>query len=452
MALPTPVKTWEFLTNKPAGGIDENSSWRQTAVRLKNHLTNTVAHIYNRGEIELVSGTTFRINPGDGTFDPATIGNVVGRNMKLRGMTTANNDGDFTITAQSDQGGGVFALEYVNVPGAAETIIAAKASVNVIGNDFTIPLILQHSASAPDSSTPVAGDEIDRLEDDNLAMSVPNAFDVSYWVVRNTVTGTEFCVVSGNTSVAPSDGSRGTSLLTTAPNSLSAPAASQTVREAGVPVGPTVQHIINTKVASYRPVTQNDEFLMQDNVTWDARIHVAISDDGEQVRALIAREAIVEMFMFDAIVRNPKVAWAADPSTPVVAGMRWPGNGSFSRATYGEWNDATQARLSRLPSPSPGIPPLHVGGAFLSSEGYGSAALGQNLAMPNELTGEWPLLPVGIAASTVQFRGRMGLIPDMWWASVGNIPGQTFPNSNARNFLCIEDFIIVWNGDIPEMV
>ena len=89
---------------------------------------------------------------------------------------------------------------------------------------------------------------------------------------------------------------------------------------------------------------------------------------------------------------------------------------------------------------------------FLSAEGYGSAALGQNLVQPNELTGEWPFAPVGVAAGQVQFRGRMGIIPDMWWTSTALVGGQTFPNSTARNFLCIEDFIIVWNGDIPEMV
>lgn len=450
MPLPTPVKTWEYLTNQAVGGLDASTSFKNTAIRFKNLLTNTVAHIYNRGNIQLVSGTTFRINPADNTFSPTKIGNVVGRTLKLRGMTTANNNGNYTVTAQSDQGGGVYALEYVNASGAAEAIVG---SVNVIGNDFTIPLVLRHSASAAQASVPVADDGIDRLETLSSFTFGPTSFDNSYFVLRNTVTGTEFCWYCGNATDADSgsNATRGGTVIATAPGVLSAPAAIQSALN-NIPLGQVVEYINGTKNASYQDQPTVNTLSWPANVTWDGRLNVMMSDDGEQVRAWFTANSLVSFFMFDSVVRNPKAEWALDANTPVVAGMFTPQSTFVARADYANWNDVPSAVLSRIPSVGPGRPDLYAGPAYLSVEGYIAAALGQNLLVANELTGEWPLSPVGIVSSLPSYRGRMGLVPDMWWTSTALVSGQTFPNTAARNFIVVGNFVLPWNGDIPEMM
>lgn len=454
---PSASKTWEWVTNIPAGStVGEMVSWRSVAVTMLRVMTDTVigpnghhGHAYNRGNIQNVSGSTFRINLGDDTFDPAKIGNVVGKTIKLRGNTTANNDGDFSVTAQTDLGGGNWVLDYVNASGAAEAMIG---SVNIIAGNFTFPMILRHTASQPEASTPTAGDGIDRF-DQFSDWAFTNAFNNSYFVVRCPVTGSEFCVLTGNTAVS-NDGPRGTIVVATAPGVLTAPPAVNASRDVGVPQGQNVEDEIGFTIpASQRFHTNNDQFIFQDNATHDVRMNLMISDDGEQMRFVCFQNGVCNIFAFDAVVENPKPAWAADANTPVVAGMLFPTSSSQNpRSTFANWNDNAFAVCSRIPSPIAGRLPGYAKLAYLASEGYGSAAGGQNITVPNELTGEWPFLPIAIWPENSFFRGRMGTIPDMWWTSTGLQSGITFPNDDSRNLLSIDEMVVFWPGDPPEVM
>jgi len=441
MPLPTLLKTWEFITNVPAGGDTAITTYQSQALAIKNTLTNTVTHIFNRGNIQLVSGSTYRINPGDTTFDPADIGSVVGFIIKIRGMTSAANNGDYTVTGQVDVGGGVYVLEYTNGAAVAEAIVG---SVNAIGTDFTFPLELVHSANYPLSSSPSGvGDGVDRIE--TLGHWNHSSNLQSYFVLRNTVTGTEFLLQNGNSTTA--DDNRGVVRVAMAPNVFDAPAYN-----GSIPTGPSrkIQGGTAPGHVTFIDSFNNSWFIL--NLVADARFHCMISSDGEQLRAFWTYDGLDRMFMLDGFVRNANAAWALDPDTPTVATLSFPGNATGERATFAIMNDLERVALSRLPPPSPGILPKYNAVGHLTSEGYGSAALGENIIVPNELSGEWPLAPVGIAVNTPQYRGRMGMLPDIWWSSTALSAGHTFPNSTSRDFIQVGDLVLPWNGDVPEFM
>lgn len=69
--------------------------------------------------------------------------------------------------------------------------------------------------------------------------------------------------------------------------------------------------------------------------------------------------------------------------------------------------------------------------------GYGTQA--------NELSGEWPIAPIGIAGTTAGARGRHGSMVDLWWGSSGASSGDTYPTS-APQFAQFGNLILPWDG------
>lgn len=63
----------------------------------------------------------------------------------------------------------------------------------------------------------------------------------------------------------------------------------------------------------------------------------------------------------------------------------------------------------------------------------------------NELSGEWPIAPIGIVGLTPGARGRHGSLVDMWWGSSGASSGDTYPTS-APQFAQFGNLIIPWDG------
>jgi len=90
--------------------------------------------------------------------------------------------------------------------------------------------------------------------------------------------------------------------------------------------------------------------------------------------------------------------------------------------------------------------------AFLTSDFYGSAAVGQNLSLlPQELTNEWPFSPMGVVSETTGVRGRIGTLVDIWWGSSYLQEGVTYPNDDSRQFVQFGNIILPWNGSVPRI-
>ena len=66
--------------------------------------------------------------------------------------------------------------------------------------------------------------------------------------------------------------------------------------------------------------------------------------------------------------------------------------------------------------------------------------------IPNDLTSEYVILPIGICCNTTTVRGRHGIMPDMWYASTGTVQGDTYPADGSANFVNVGPFVFPWNG------
>jgi hypothetical protein len=134
--------------------------------------------------------------------------------------------------------------------------------------------------------------------------------------------------------------------------------------------------------------------------------------------------------------------WTPGWTNPVITiGGGWSGDGYPSYTNYnalstyvvgvypGDWN--AEFRM------------------YLTSEGVYNYALGQYQTVPDDDTGEWPMVPVGLACTTFGMRGgRRGTVPDLWWGPTARATGDTYPLTSTplKQFVQLGDWILPWNG------
>jgi hypothetical protein len=445
MPLPTLIKTWEFRTNlvSPATGVNEDTSARRHSVSIKNALTDTIAHLYaGTAAIQLVAGTTFRINPNPGSantvFDPAIVGTLTTKTMRLRGMTTGANNGDFSISAHQDLGGGEWVLDFT-IPsgGNAENIIG---SVNVLSGAFTIPWEMDF-CNTPGDGLGTPGDEVDRIVDwGDMTSGTGN---VSSWVIKNPVTGTRWCM-SGDVSSTSYIGTRMVLIQTVAPSTFTPGALTSYPRGTLDALGTEIHTVYSNNA---------DAWFWDTTTDYNMKIHVMMSDDGEQTRLMASAFGLSPLFWIDGVVDNPHPEWAAGAVTPVVACMMR--SQANNVATYGNFNDTANLRASAIPWPLTtlsrnGEDVSYLHNIYATSEGYIDGANGQKWGGANELSGEYPLYPWGLACFDVGMKGRMGELPDIWWSGTDLVNGHSFPDDNSRQFMVWADIVTPWDGSFIE--
>jgi hypothetical protein len=432
MALPGITKTWEQRSNVVAGikGGTEDTTQYQSYIDIKNILTDTIGHGFQVGTIAQFSGTTWEVS---GITQFTAVGSMVGKTIKFRGQTTVDNDGDFLITAVPDSS----TIRFTN-NNASPLGEAVNGSYNVIGGNFTNPWVLDHTVRQPGTDhIGVAGDGIDSLVD--WTDWLGDATNWSQFVVYNPVTGS-YWGIYGDTS-------------------------SNSFRERSVSAGLCAPHVIvaggATNVAFTGPTVTNPEgsvnalrtFEGNSTSPWGTgvktiKLHLWISDDGQHTRLIGCEDGSASLFWFDETVLNPHAQWATSPTTPVVSCQADQAGGIC--ATYAQFNDTPHVLGTPIPTPSPEISDRNKPLFYLTAEGYGAAANGQNLTIPNELTGEWPMYPIGIASNEIASKGRLGQLVDIWWTSTGTVGGEMIPDDLSRQFVCIGDMILPNDGSILE--
>lgn len=431
MAYPILTKTWEYRTNVPTAyeGTNIEQSHYHAYISIKNLLTDTIGHGYKNGTFVDIGGGTFAIQ-GITQFS-ADVG-WVGKTVKIRGSTSAGNNGDFAITSVPSSA----EIRYTNGSGVAE---AVNGSFNIIGGNFSNPWILDHVVKQPATSwIGSQNDGVDALR--TRSDWFGDTTNRSYFVVRNAVTGTYWCVWGNTNSTISREHS--VSRGVTAPNIL---IASGSV-SAG-PVGTTVVTPSGSRQA-HKDFEPNTTSPFDSPGAFIAKLHLMISSDGENTRLVGTYNGVASLFWFDETVLNPHPSWSADPVTPVITGMA--DSDGLQTATYAKLNDTAYCIGTRIPSADPDIPDNHSVDIYLTSEGYGTATNGENLTVPNELTGEWPFYPIGLFTTALTSKSRLGQLADIWWTSTGVIQGTTFPDDLTRQYISIGSIILPWNGDIPE--
>ena len=184
--------------------------------------------------------------------------------------------------------------------------------------------------------------------------------------------------------------------------------------------------------------TATDEIVVSNTVNWtgndfyaDSWLHLMMSTDGECTRIIVCEgNATRSLYLFDKPV-NPVVGWTNPWVAVAVQGGPAPLYSNLNDAdvyTYGKAGSANPMKL------------------FLTSEGYGSAMVGENQVYGNDIAGNaLPMAGVGLASETPTARGRHGSLADIWWGSTAVANGSHYPDTLPRQFVQVGHIILPWS-------
>jgi hypothetical protein len=172
---------------------------------------------------------------------------------------------------------------------------------------------------------------------------------------------------------------------------------------------------------------------------WSTTLHVMMSTDGECTRMffIMNRQGALEtssLWLFEK-PKNP-----VSGGYPFLATMIGHGNTSNPFISYFQLQDINSYSHGNWSSRSVNY--------YLTSEGYGSGTLGENLTTADEDTGGWSLCPVQLSiASVVPVRGaRKGDLADLWWGSTSVDLGSTYPGDGTKQLVQVGHLVFPWNG------
>lgn len=186
--------------------------------------------------------------------------------------------------------------------------------------------------------------------------------------------------------------------------------------------------------------TATDEVIVLASTSWTSvatdiatRLSVMQSTDGQCTRVIgAASGALTFMWVFDRPA-NPTAGWS-NPSVSVVQGANV---GLASQLS------AAGSALAKMRSGSTN------GNVVLTCEGNSTGIIPTDAVfgnVANEISSEWPMIPIGFESYTVGVRGRHGTLQDIWYGSSSVATGDTYPNDSSNQFAQFGNIILPWNG------
>lgn len=180
--------------------------------------------------------------------------------------------------------------------------------------------------------------------------------------------------------------------------------------------------------ATARP-TATDETPIVNNTSWfnasastllDARLNVMMSNDGLCTRVLWYEggTAAAKSFMLIDQPVSPLDAWD-DPSL-----FLWRAAASGDIPTYTNYYSAANASAMINGT---------AAAVYLSCESRNGAALGTVLTGVNALGGGYWIGPVGLVTESLNVKGEVGYLPDIWWTVTGQA-ANLMPASGGKTF------------------
>lgn len=192
--------------------------------------------------------------------------------------------------------------------------------------------------------------------------------------------------------------------------------------------------------------TATDEKVLINAAAWGGssgtnqnyQLHVMQSTDGKCTRVIICAAGIAAMgFWAFEVPVNPPAGWA-NPSASIAlgnasnVGMATFTNISQTAAWWGRYSGTNYVMNA-------------------TGEAWSGGAILPNGLLVNvdDVDGNWPIFPIGLASTTVGFRGRQGVLPDLYWGSSATNSADTYPNDATRQFATFGNIIVPWNGSVP---
>lgn len=164
-------------------------------------------------------------------------------------------------------------------------------------------------------------------------------------------------------------------------------------------------------------------------------LHALQSSDGACTRVAIVYSSVCTLWFSIENAKTQVTGW----TTPVI--VSWVGNNTTTNVLTGAGFYNTTAGYT-------GVTPGTLAGfsLFLTGEFAPTNLLTKLLSVPNDLSTEYPMMPIGLFSYTSPARGRLGMVYDLWWGLSVNTFGQEYAGVAAHAFAQFGEMIVPWNG------
>lgn len=198
--------------------------------------------------------------------------------------------------------------------------------------------------------------------------------------------------------------------------------------------------------------------------------HAMSTSDQKQFRVIICLNGFAQgIWIFERLDTVEAPAVWTEPVVAAVASV-----GGYGHGGVGENNEPFIAGSSQYSSKwqagwvkntcMRGVINAQQVDFYASAEGMVSDPLTVQWGIYNEITGKWPILPVGVVCNGTGRRGRQGMLTDMWlgaggiWnQNAGNpywgvIDGETYPEDGTTKLVQFGNLIMPWTGSAASPV
>jgi hypothetical protein len=161
--------------------------------------------------------------------------------------------------------------------------------------------------------------------------------------------------------------------------------------------------------------------------------HLMQSTDGQCTRIIVCQGNVSSGIVILDKVKAPVSGWT-NPSYAIAATS----------------NGAEQGTISNFYATANGRGYHNsiIMSLYATCEGYGASGLVPTAqTSPNDISGEFPMSPMGIASDTGGCRGRHGDLFDLWYGLASGLgTGTSYPNANTKQFVQFGDIVFPWDG------
>lgn len=287
-----------------------------------------------------------------------------------------------------------------------------RTAVNSIVGFGTLPWAVRYSCDSVTAGS--AGDAVNRWAADSNIVWAAAASAHSWMVLRQTGIASNYEVL-----ISCENASANGSSLT-------------------MYVSPSAGFTGGTTTA--RP-TATDEIPLLANASWggigssdsNAKIQAMQSTDGQVTRLLVHVNNTTRTYWSFTKPATSLSAWT-NPSVGIALGSL-----SAEVITYANLYSAANGK-GKVSSTTVSI--------YMTGESVAGVPVGQSHNFAGDLSGEWPIAPIGLASLTASNRDRLGTVADLWWGADTAPQGQTYPNDATRLFVQFGVLIFPWDGSV----
>lgn len=221
-----------------------------------------------------------------------------------------------------------------------------------------------------------------------------------------------------------------------------------------VAVAPGGYNTDGTTSSRPTPSTTDGELVVQDINQWsgsdaggarDFVWHMWRSEDGSCTHIVIHYADNPITWWFFCTPQNPSSGWSG---TQFVSGALGANDGG-SVLQYADWYDLAQAytwRSNRISTADSN----NRTAIYFSATTFEFGPFGQELTVPNDITGEYVLGDIGCVSLESNFRGKMGSMFDVYWGqNVLGLPADNYPSGGAKNWVQFGALVFPWDGAAP---